>query len=418
MRGILRNGEFKGAAAGMLALFAAAAAILCALCAWQLDVLHMRFADRSAALVGKAASVRPELEQEFIRALLSPASPEEIEGGRAALAAYGYAASSPLATDPMLAGALPGALWAALAFMAVFAAAALGLLTRGYAYVYEKVRRIAGVAERVVDGDFSATLPAGFEGDFEILGHRFNQMADRLKRNVERLTREKVFLKNVISDISHQLKTPLATLVVYNDLLREDKSMDEAKRGDFLELGRQQLQRLEWLIQSLLKMARLEAGSVAFRREKAKLRGVADAAIATLKTMAGETGVAVTVRELHEGAEFTGDAEWLVEAVINVAKNGIEHSAPGGRVEITIDQTPLTSSIVVTDHGEGIAAADLPRIFDRFYRSTAGIKPNSIGIGLAMAKAIVEGQGGSITVKSEKGKGSEFTITFLRTLGE
>jgi signal transduction histidine kinase len=418
MRGMLRNGEFKGAAAAMLALFAAAAAILCVLCARQVNALHARFADQSAALVGKAVSAQPELEGEFIQALLSPASPEDIEKGRAALAAYGYSASSPAATDPMLSGALPGTVWAALLFMAAFAAAALGLLAHGYANVYGKVRRIAGAAERVVDGDFSATLPAGFEGDFEILGHRFNQMANRLQRNVERLTEEKVFLKNVISDISHQLKTPLATLVVYNDLMREDAGMDEARRADFLELGRQQLQRLEWLIQSLLKTARLEAGSVAFRHDKATLGSVAHTAAATLKTVAEETGVAVTVRELHEGAEFTGDAEWLAEALINVVKNGIEHSASGGTVEISTDQTPLTSSIIVADRGEGIAAADLPRIFDRFYRSTAGVRPNSIGIGLAMAKAIVEGQGGSITVKSEKGKGSEFTITFLRTLGE
>jgi signal transduction histidine kinase len=318
----------------------------------------------------------------------------------------------------MLKGALPGMLLPALAFILLLSAAALLLTARGYAGVYKKVREISNAAERVVEGDFGAALPSGEEGEFEILGHRFNQMANRLKLNVEQLVAEKVFLKNIVSDISHQLKTPLASLIVYNDLLREDAGMDDAHRQEFLEMGSQQLARLEWLIQSLLKMARLEAGSIEFRREKVELRAVAEEAAAALKTKADEAGVSVQITEKHPGIAITGDAGWLAEAVINILKNGIEHSHQGGAIEIAVDQTPLTSSISVTDHGEGISREDLPRIFDRFYRSAAGVKPNSIGIGLAMSRAIVEGQGGSITVKSEKGKGSEFTVTFLRTLGE
>jgi signal transduction histidine kinase len=415
---LLRNAEFRSTAAWLFALFAAAAVLLGFLCSWQVSSLHKRVIEQSSALLGKVVAAHPELEQEIVSALLSPASPVEIEKGRAVLASYGYDAASPVSIDPMLGGTLPGMLWAGLAFMAVLLASALALTARGYARIYRKASDISAAAEKVVDGDFSTLLPSGSEGEFEILGHRFNQMANRLKLNMEQLTGEKIFLKNIISDISHQLKTPLSTLVVYNDLMAEDTGMDEEHRRNFLEMGRQQLQRLEWLIQSLLKMARLEAGSIAFRKEKLLLKDVADQAAAALETLAEEAGVTVLVKEQHTSAEFTGDAGWLAEAVINVLKNGIEHSKAGGTIEIMIDQTPLTSSVSVIDHGEGIERADLPRIFDRFYRSTQNVKPNSIGIGLAMSKAIVEGQGGSITVKSEEGKGSEFTITFLKTLGE
>jgi len=418
MANMLRNGEFRGAFTRLFTLFIAAAAVLCLLCAVWVQAMHTRFAAQSDALIGKIAAAHPELERDAVAALLSPASPDEIEKGRDILAAYGYSASAPASADPMLKGALPGMLLPALAFILLLSAAALLLTARGYAGVYKKVREISNAAERVVEGDFGAALPSGEEGEFEILGHRFNQMANRLKLNVEQLVAEKVFLKNIVSDISHQLKTPLASLIVYNDLLREDAGMDDAHRQEFLEMGSQQLARLEWLIQSLLKMARLEAGSIEFRREKVELRAVAEEAAAALKTKADEAGVSVQITEKHPGIAITGDAGWLAEAVINILKNGIEHSHQGGAIEIAVDQTPLTSSISVTDHGEGISREDLPRIFDRFYRSAAGVKPNSIGIGLAMSRAIVEGQGGSITVKSEKGKGSEFTVTFLRTLGE
>lgn len=415
---LFRNAEFKSIALKMLAAMAVAAALLCMLCALQMSWLHGRAVEQGAAIVGKAIAAHPEFERDIIDAVTMPAGQADIERGRQALAAYGYSENTPLGIDPLLSDVLPATLAAAATFIALVAAALLLVTAQGYSRIYRKVNTISEAAEKVVDGNFGILLPAGEEGEFEVLGHRFNQMANRLKLNVEQLTNEKIFLKNIISDISHQLKTPLSTLVVYNDLMAEDEGMDTEHRRDFLAMGRQQLQRLEWLIQSLLKMARLEAGSIEFRKEPVMLKEVAESAATALQTMAGEAGVSVAVRERNAGAGYTGDAAWLTEAVINIVKNAIEHSGQGSTVEILLDQTPLTASVTVADRGEGIDRADLPHVFDRFYKSARTVKPNSIGIGLAMSKAIVEGQGGNITVKSEKGRGSEFSIVFLKSLGE
>jgi signal transduction histidine kinase len=415
---LIRNAEFQDIAVKMLLILLAASVLLCVLCIVQTNTIHRKLVDQSAAILGKAIAVHPEIEKDIVGALLKQAGIADIERGRAVLAKYGYDASAPVSVDPILGGMTQEALLFALGFMLVFAAALYLVTAKGYVHIYGKVRVISGAAEKVVDGNFTVQLPAGEEGEFDILGHRFNQMANRLRLNVEQLMAEKVFLKSIISDISHQLKTPLSSLIVYNDLMAADENMDAVQRGNFIGLERQQLQRLEWLIQSLLKMARLEAGSIEFRREKVLLGDVAQSAAAALGTLAADAGVSVSIRELHSGTVFTGDEAWLTEAVINILKNGIEHSKPGGAIEIRLEQTPLTSTIAIDDHGEGIDSADLPHIFERFYRGSNNVKPNSIGIGLALAKAIVEGQGGSISVRSEKGRGSEFTVTFLRTMGE
>lgn len=415
---MFRNAEFRSIIIKLLLLLAGIAALLCAFVYIQADIIQARMVEQSSAIIGKAIAAHPEIENDIVGTVIVPATAQDISRGRAALSSRGYDSNTPIGVEPILSTIYPGIIFAMLGLAIILALAVFALTTHGYSLIYKRVRRISDAAEKVVDGDYSMQLPAGGEGDFEILGHRFNQMANRLRLNMEQLVSEKVFLKNTISDISHQLKTPLSTLVVYNDLMIEDKNMDEEQRRHFLLLGHQQLQRLEWLIQSLLKMARLEAGSIEFRREKVLLRDVAESAAAALGTMAGEAGVTIALHEDHGEPSYSGDGAWLNEAVINMLKNGIEHSKSGDTIGITLEQTPLTASMEITDHGEGISPADLPHIFERFYRSTGTVKPNSIGIGLAMAKAIVEGQGGNITVKSEKGRGSQFTIVFLKTLGE
>ncbi len=417
MAGLWKNAQFRAATLRLGLFMAAVFAVLLLLCLAQLYWVRGRTGDQLASAVGIIAEKYPGLKEEFAAALVSPVSNDQVLAGRKLLNAYGLGKGTILSLDPVLGGALGHTLFGAAGFVALCAAGVLAITASGYRKVYRRVAGIAEAAEKVVDGNFNVLLPAVGEGAFEILGHRFNQMANRLKLNVSQLTAEKVFLRNTISDISHQLKTPLSTLVVYNDLMSEQPDMEAARRAEFLELSHRQLQRLEWLIQSLLKMARLEAGSISFVKRPVNLRAVADAAAAALRTPADEAGVSVVIEERHEGATFTGDEEWLAEAVINIVKNAVEHSRPGGTVTVTVDHTPLTASLTVTDRGCGIEAADLPHIFERFYRSARSVKPNSIGIGLAMAKAIVEGQGGTISVRSERGRGSEFSVVFLKTLG-
>jgi signal transduction histidine kinase len=173
---------------------------------------------------------------------------------------------------------------------------------------------------------------------------------------------------------------------------------------------RAQLKRIEWLVSSLLKLSRLDAGAVNMKRERVPVSALVEKALATLAIPLEIKMLQVTV-EGDKGAGFTGDFEWSCEALINIIKNCIEHTPEGGRLRISFAQNPLYTMITVADSGTGIAPEDLPYIFNRFYKGK-NAAADQVGIGLAMARAIIEKNGGDISVSSEPGRGSEFTIKF------
>lgn len=216
----------------------------------------------------------------------------------------------------------------------------------------------------------------------------------------------------MISDISHQLKTPLSSMIVLNDILIEDTHMDREVQMDFLVRTRGQLERMEWLIINLLKVARIEAEAIEFKREYVLLKDVLDIALKTLSTQLEDKRVSL---QGNLQTYFYGDVDWTAEALINIIKNSTEHG--GDKIDIILEDTPLFSTISIRDNGEGIAKEHMPHIFERFYKINSEVKPESIGIGLNLTKLIVESQGGTIHVNSDKGKGTEFIITFLKDKG-
>ena len=236
-------------------------------------------------------------------------------------------------------------------------------------------------------------------------------MADRLKIALK-YYKGRIFLKDTISDISHQLKTPLSSLIMLNDLILQDKNMEEEVQRDFLEKTSIQLERMEWLIVNLLKIARIEAGAILFKKDKIKAIEPIKIALSTLSMNIDEKEQNIKIMGNLESI-FYGDKDWTAEAIINIIKNSIEHSEDGGIIEIFLEETPLFTNIIIKDYGEGIDKKDIPHIFERFYKVSSEIKPDSIGIGLNLSKLIVESQDGTISVKSEKGEGTEFIVTFL-----
>jgi signal transduction histidine kinase len=232
----------------------------------------------------------------------------------------------------------------------------------------------------------------------------------RLREQAELLQKEKIALSNLIADISHQIKTPLTSLGVLADLLAEDPP--EEDRRAFVERLRAQLGRIQWLVAALLKLARLDAGTAAFKSEPVDVRRLIERALEPLQIPL-EIKKQRLVIHGGEGASFTGDFNWSAEALTNVVKNCVEHTPEGGRIEITYSANALYAEIIVSDDGEGIASRDIPHIFNRFYRGeNAG--ETSIGIGLALAKAILTAQGGDISVRSRAGGGTSFDIRVFR----
>ena len=374
-----------------------------------IDSINERIIEKDMALVGNIIKDYPELEDEVIPYITKKVTEEDRIIGQEILKSYGYKKELDKNLHPVLKDInLP----LFMVLMIIFSGIPLLLIIGGeYKKIYKNVQDVYNAAEKVVEGDFGVYLTEEGEGDFNILNHQFNQMANRLENSLDTLKREKVFLKNMISDISHQLKTPLSSLIVINDILSEDENMSPDIRNDFLSRERIQLERMEWLIINLLKLARIEAGAIEFKRERALLQDIVNIAILSLSDKLENQVLEV---KGNKDSSFYGDKDWTAEALINIIKNAIEHGK--GKIEIILEETPLFSTIIVKDNGEGIDEKYLPHIFERFYKVNNEVKPDSIGIGLNLAKIIVESQEGTISARSKKGKGTEFTVTFLKEI--
>lgn len=365
-----------------------------------------------ASIIGAVAERYPDAEQELIGLLLHP-DREAAARGREILSRYGITGGSPEPATPLMQRFFRYRLIAYLLLPlltgALFTAATL-LFLRDH---YRQIRGITRYTQMVSGGNYALDLRDNREGDLSILKNEIYKITTLLREQAAALQREKSHLADSLADISHQLKTPLTSLSVLNDLLSGDP--EENKRGLFLERMRGQLNRIEWLVSSLLKLSRLDAGAVIMKEEHVSVSALVERALATLS-------LPLEIKALHllvEGdpdACFTGDPEWSCEALINIIKNCIEHAPEEGSLQISFGRNPLFTVITVADNGAGIAPEDLPHIFTRFYKGK-GASPDQVGIGLAMAQAIVERQGGNITVNSEPGCGSEFTIRFYRRAG-
>ncbi len=262
-----------------------------------------------------------------------------------------------------------------------------------------------------LDGDHNARIECDDEGELYRLFHTVNSLAAVLNAHADNELREKEFLKNTISDISHQLKTPLAALNIYNGLL-QDGDMELSAVKEFTDLSEQELDRIEILVQNLLKITKLDAGAIVLEKTT---ENVAD----MLRDV--ELHFAYRAKQEHKELVLSGpeevllfcDRDWLTEAIDNIVKNALDHTESGDAVHITWKALPNAVQIAVKDNGCGIHPEDLHHIFKRFYRSRFSQDKQGIGLGLPLAKTIVEAHSGTIEVDSELGKGTTFTMNFL-----
>ena len=262
-----------------------------------------------------------------------------------------------------------------------------------------------------LDGNHNARIECDDEGELYRLFHTVNSLAAVLNAHADNELREKEFLKNTISDISHQLKTPLAALNIYNGLL-QDGDMELSAVKEFADLSEQELDRIETLVQNLLKITKLDAGAIVL--EKAT-ENVAD----MMRDI--ELHFAYRARQEKKEIILSGsdhlslfcDRDWLNEAIDNIVKNAFDHTESGATIRVAWKELPSGVQIVITDNGCGIHPEDIHHIFKRFYRSRFSKDKQGIGLGLPLAKAIIEAHNGTIEVDSELGIGTTFTMNFL-----
>ena len=265
--------------------------------------------------------------------------------------------------------------------------------------------------EEYISGNENARIECNDEGELYRLFHEVNALAAVLNAHAGHEEASKKFLKDIISDISHQLKTPLAALNIYNGIIQEEAAEYPTIRK-FAALSEQELDRIESLVQNLLKITKLDSGTIVIQKH---LEYVSEMMSKLEKHFAYRAEQ--EEKELHlsgdDAVTLSCDRTWLMEAVSNIVKNAFDHTEKDDIISIEWKQSASVVQIIVKDNGSGIHPEDLYHIFKRFYRSRFSKDTQGIGLGLSLAKAVVEAHGGTVEVDSQLGAGTVFTINFL-----
>jgi len=271
---------------------------------------------------------------------------------------------------------------------------------------YRNIAQLNAYLQRLSHGEKSLDIRDNSEGELSILKNEIYKVTAALTEQAISLSKDKRELANALMDISHQLKTPLTAIGVMADLLDDDK-LPQEKKQEFIENIRVSVNRMEWLVLTLLKLARLDASAVELKREPILLSALTERALSPLL-------IPVEVREQTvsvsgQDASVLCDPEWTAEALGNIIKNAVENTPEGGHIEISYGKNPLYTFIAVHDGGPGIDKSDLPHLFKRFYRGKNASR-ESAGIGLSMSLAVMRKQNGDIEAVNDKG--SLFTLKF------
>lgn len=276
---------------------------------------------------------------------------------------------------------------------------------------YRKINELAADIDNILHGDNHISLNSCYEGELALLQSEIYKMTVCLREQRQKLIDDKVYLADSIADISHQIRTPLTSINLLVQLLSKPELDDERRCRLCLEL-RQMLSRIDWLITSLLKISKLDAGTIAFNSEKFTLEELINKSCAPLLI---SLDLRCQTLNINASGNFYGDISWSCEAISNIVKNCIEHTPNGGTISVTAEENPLFSEICVCDNGSGISADDLPHIFERFYKGKDS-DDNSFGIGLNLARMIITNQNGTVKAYNLPSGGAKFVVRFYKEI--
>lgn len=276
----------------------------------------------------------------------------------------------------------------------------------------EKISDINRYIGKVNSGNYELKIEENGEDELTKLRNELYKTTVLLRETAENSEKEKTNLSNSLTDISHQLKTPLTSIRIMIDNIQNNPDMDEKTRNEFIEDISKQIDWILSLVISLLKLAKFDAGSIVMRDEEINVNKLIQNIISNLAILIDIKDIKIE-ENISEQITLFADYNWQLEALTNIIKNCVEHSFDGGKIKIEAESNSVFTKIIIADEGEGIEKKDLNRIFERFYKS-AKSSENSIGIGLALAKTIIEKERGYIKVESEVGKGTKFEIKYLK----
>ena len=275
-----------------------------------------------------------------------------------------------------------------------------------------KVMNLCDDIDRILRNDDRISFDDHKEGELSVLSAEIHKMTMRLREQNAELQKEKQFAKEALEDISHQLRTPLTSVMMILGLMRST-NLSETERVEYLRDLYELLARMKWLIETMLSLSRIEADAVKFAKERVICRELIRQSVDTVSVAAELKGVEIRT-EIDGEPEFHGDFHYTSEAIVNLLKNAVEHTPEGGTVTIQAKDSNIVTNIIIADTGEGIPEKELPHIFDRFHRSSEYTK-NGFGIGLAFAKKVISAQGGSLKASNRKPHGAVLDIRFFKT---
>ncbi|MDQ3128174.1 MAG: HAMP domain-containing histidine kinase [Chloroflexota bacterium] len=296
--------------------------------------------------------------------------------------------------------------------IAVIVAAAMALR------VTTPLRRLTEASRALAEGDLTSRIPRSETGagssELQELATQFNAMADQLEESVEIIRRDRDRSRDFLADVSHELRTPIAALLTFNELLTERAGDDPTARAEFLGSSRVQLERLDWLAQNLLELSKLDSGLVLLDLRPDDVRAAVETAIEQAGPAARRRGVALSLEPASAPIRLRHDPQRIGQVVTNLVGNAIKFTEPGGTVRVRVGPGQDGGAIIeVVDSGIGIEPAELPRIFERFYRGSLSneARGSGSGLGLAIVHSIVDMHRGTVEVASRRGAGTTFTVT-------
>ncbi|MCI8412465.1 MAG: HAMP domain-containing histidine kinase [Clostridia bacterium] len=274
------------------------------------------------------------------------------------------------------------------------------------------MEEITNYIEQINQGNYSLDIDDNAEDELSILKNEIYKTTIMLKEVAENARKQEVCLKDSLEDISHQLKTPLTSIMIMLDNIIDNPEMDKQTRNEFIKDCKKEITNIHFLVQALLKLSKFDADTIQYHNQTVLVKELIQEAKDKVAVLCDLKNVDIQVQGNDTDTIYCDD-KWQIEAITNLLKNAVEYSKEAGRIEVNYVQNKLYTQIEIKDYGKGIESSDLSHIFERFYKGANSSK-DSVGIGLALAKKIIEKNGGNVFVESELGKGTTFVIKYFK----
>lgn len=276
----------------------------------------------------------------------------------------------------------------------------------------KKINEITKYIEEINRGNYKLNIEENTEDELSILKNELYKITIMLKEVAENSQKDKTTLKDSLSDISHQIKTPITSILIMLDNILSDENMPEDIKKDFIKDIKREIVNIKFLVESILKLSKIDSNSIKFIKKEVLIKDIINEAVKNVSMLSELKNIEIIVSG-DDSIKTICDLKWQVEAITNILKNCIEHSYENRKIYINYNQNNMYTELKIEDNGTGIDAKDLPHIFERFYKGKNS-SSDSVGIGLALSKSIIESNNGYIQVDSKLNKGTTFIIKYLK----